>query len=59
MCDTFVVLGKKTLSGFPIFGKNSDRDPNEVQIFTLMDNRGVLKEKIKTTYIQVEPYEVK
>lgn len=59
MCDTFVILGKKTLSGFPIFGKNSDRDPNEVQIFTLIDNRVISKEKIKTTYIEIEPYEIK
>ncbi|MBC7194689.1 MAG: secernin [Caldisericia bacterium] len=59
MCDTFVVLGKKTLSGYPIFGKNSDRDPNEPQIFAFFDNRGFFKEKVKTTYIEVEPYEVK
>lgn len=59
MCDTFVVLGKKTLSGYPIFGKNSDRDPNEPQIFAFFDNRGFYKEKVKTTYIEVEPYEVK
>jgi len=59
MCDTFVALGKRTLSGKPIFGKNSDRDPNEVQIFTFIDNRGVLKDKVKTTYIEIEPYEVK
>ncbi|MCX8095100.1 MAG: carcinine hydrolase/isopenicillin-N N-acyltransferase family protein [Caldisericia bacterium] len=59
MCDTFVILGKRTLSGFTIFGKNSDRDPNEVQIFTLINNRGISKENIKTTYIEIEPYEVK
>ncbi|MDI6861726.1 MAG: carcinine hydrolase/isopenicillin-N N-acyltransferase family protein [Caldisericia bacterium] len=59
MCDTFVALGNRTLGGKPIFGKNSDRDPNEPQIFVFMDNRGVLREKVKTTYIEIEPYEVK
>lgn len=57
MCDTFVCLGNKTESGFPIFGKNSDRDPNEPQIFTFIpkgDNE--YSKKIKTTYIEIEPY---
>lgn len=31
MCDTFVVMGNKTKNGDIIFGKNSDREPNEVQ----------------------------
>ncbi len=59
MCDTFVVLGERSLSGFPIFGKNSDRDPNEPQIFSYIDNRNLYKDKLKTTYIEIEPYEVK
>ena len=29
MCDTFVVLPDKSFNGSVIFGKNSDRDPNE------------------------------
>lgn len=29
MCDTFVALGKATKDGSVIFGKNSDREPNE------------------------------
>ncbi|HUX98062.1 MAG TPA: C69 family dipeptidase [Candidatus Deferrimicrobium sp.] len=31
MCDTIVVLGNSSEDGSVIFGKNSDRDPNEVQ----------------------------
>jgi len=31
MCDTFVVLSEHTADGSIIFGKNSDRDPNEAQ----------------------------
>jgi len=54
MCDTFVVLRSK--SGYPIFGKNSDRDANEPQIFTFIGKEDY-KEKIKTTYIEIEPYE--
>lgn len=54
MCDTFVVLRSK--SGYPIFGKNSDRDANEPQIFTFIGKEDY-KEKIKTTYIEIDPYE--
>lgn len=57
MCDTFICLGKKVDSGFPIFGKNSDRDPNEPQIFVFIPKNIEYKEKIKTTYIEIEPYE--
>lgn len=31
MCDTFVALGGATADGAVIFGKNSDREPNEAQ----------------------------
>ncbi|MFH1980666.1 MAG: C69 family dipeptidase [Pseudomonadota bacterium] len=31
MCDTFVVLPSSTADGSLIFGKNSDREPNEAQ----------------------------
>ncbi|WP_214079564.1 carcinine hydrolase/isopenicillin-N N-acyltransferase family protein [Mesotoga sp.] len=31
MCDSFVVLGSSTADGRTIFGKNSDREPNEPQ----------------------------
>ena len=33
MCDTFVVLPSATADGSVILGKNSDREPNEVQSF--------------------------
>ena len=29
MCDTIVALGNSTSDGSVIFGKNSDREPNE------------------------------
>jgi secernin len=31
MCDTLVAVGKATMDGIVIFGKNSDRSPNESQ----------------------------
>ncbi len=31
MCDTLVALGNATQSGYSLFAKNSDRDPNEAQ----------------------------
>jgi dipeptidase len=31
MCDTFVALPAVTPDGSVIFGKNSDREPNEAQ----------------------------
>jgi len=33
MCDTFVVLPSATSDGSTILGKNSDREPNEIQVF--------------------------
>ena len=32
MCDTFLALGPVTEDGAVIFGKNSDREPNEAQV---------------------------
>lgn len=36
MCDTFVALGNATSDGSVIFGKNSDREPNEAQELVLI-----------------------
>ena len=36
MCDTFVALKNATVDGSVIFGKNSDRDPNEAQELILI-----------------------
>ncbi len=32
MCDTIVDLGNSTVDGQTLFGKNSDRPPNEAQL---------------------------
>ena len=31
MCDTIVALGSATEGGITLFGKNSDREPDETQ----------------------------
>lgn len=36
MCDTFVALGNVTRDGSVIFGKNSDREPNEAHELVIM-----------------------
>ncbi|MEM1658132.1 MAG: C69 family dipeptidase [Candidatus Jordarchaeales archaeon] len=63
MCDTLVALGNSTEDGSVIFGKNSDRPPNEAQVlryFPRMEHpEGAV---VKCTYIEVpqvpETYEV-
>jgi len=54
MCDTFVsiVPGKKEDS--IIFGKNSDREPNEAQILEYHPAQSYsIKEKVNCTYLSV------
>ena len=54
MCDTLVALGNSTKDGSVIFGKNSDRPWDEVQLITysprLKHSRG---EEVKCTYISI------
>ncbi|MHB8054002.1 MAG: C69 family dipeptidase [Candidatus Aminicenantales bacterium] len=39
MCDTFVVRGAAAADGATIFGKNSDREPNEAQVLEYQPRR--------------------
>jgi len=34
MCDTVVATGEVTADGITVFGKNSDREPNEAHHLT-------------------------
>ncbi|MBG0771886.1 MAG: C69 family dipeptidase [Anaerolineaceae bacterium] len=54
MCDTFVALKNATVDGSVIFGKNSDRDPNEAQELVLIPH-AVHPEgsEVKCTYISI------
>ncbi|MFO7665528.1 MAG: C69 family dipeptidase [Desulfobacterales bacterium] len=54
MCDTFVVLPPATIDGSVIFGKNSDREPNEAQALEFHP-AGLYsdKQKLECTYIRI------
>jgi secernin len=54
MCDTFVALSNSTKDGSLIFGKNSDRPNNEVQLITYAPKiNNPNNEKLKCTYISI------
>ena len=54
MCDTFVVLPGATKDGSVIFGKNSDREPNEAQeviMLPAVDHQ--VGDRLHCTYIEI------
>lgn len=54
MCDTFVAMPSTTADGSVLFGKNSDREPNEAQ--ALEYHPGAVyppDSRVKCTYIQI------
>lgn len=54
MCDTIVALGSATKEGCTLFGKNSDREPDEVQNIRIFPRqRHKLDETIKCTYLTI------
>ncbi|MFX1375481.1 MAG: C69 family dipeptidase [Promethearchaeota archaeon] len=54
MCDTFVALGNASRDGTVIFGKNSDRPFNEVQLIVYVPQRKHERGDIlKCTYIKI------
>jgi dipeptidase len=58
MCDTIVALGNSTSDGSVIFGKNSDREPNEAQeILQIPAARHLPDEKVQCTYIEIPQVE--
>lgn len=62
MCDTFVYVPIKDEKASIIFGKNSDREPNEAQAIVRIRARQNKSDKLKCTYIEIpqvpETYEV-
>ena len=54
MCDTFVAMPNMTKDGSVIFGKNSDREPNEAQVLEY-HNKAEYKsgDTLKCTYIDI------
>ena len=54
MCDTLVALGNSTKDGSVIFGKNSDRPWDEVQLITYSPELTFSKgEEVKCTYVSI------
>lgn len=54
MCDTFVALSSATSDGSVIFGKNSDREPNEAQSLEYYHAQHYSEgEKVRCTYIEI------
>jgi len=54
MCDTFVALGNATQDGSLIFGKNSDREPNEAQELILIPHsKHEENTQVACTYIHI------
>ncbi len=54
MCDTFVVMPSNTKDGSVIFGKNSDREPNEAQILEYYPSKEYPEDATVTcTYLEI------
>ncbi|MFC1536142.1 C69 family dipeptidase [Candidatus Neomarinimicrobiota bacterium] len=54
MCDTFVAMPSMTHDGSVIFGKNSDREPNEAQVLEYHPEAEFSKGKsLKCTYSEI------
>lgn len=54
MCDTIVALGSATKNGTTLFGKNSDREPDEVQNVRIYRRRQHKPgETVRCTYITI------
>ncbi len=54
MCDTIVALGSATQDGAMLFGKNSDREPDEVQNIIIIPRRQYKPDDtVKCTYISI------
>jgi len=54
MCDTFVVPGHRTAAGWALFGKNSDREPNEAQEIVLVPAQDhAAGASLRCTYIEI------
>jgi dipeptidase len=52
MCDTIVAVGSATEEGFTLFGKNSDREPDEAQnILIVPREKHDLKDTVQCAYL--------
>ena len=62
MCDTFIALSSITKNKSIIFGKNSDREPNEAQAIVRFSRKKNTEKTLQCTFIKIpqvpESYEV-
>ena len=53
MCDTFIATSSYTKDKTFIFGKNSDREPNEAQSIVLIPRKSNKQNKVECTYTSI------
>ncbi len=57
-CDTLAIMGSHTKNGNTLFGKNSDREPDEVQNVVFFPGKEYSdKKEVKCTYISIPQVE--
>lgn len=54
MCDTFIIPASLTASGYPVFAKNSDREPNEAQQLVYIAPGARESRRVMTSFIEVD-----
>jgi hypothetical protein len=54
MCDTIAALAPTSTDARTFLAKNSDREPNEAQLLTVVPHRTHSELRLRTTYIEVD-----
>lgn len=54
MCDTIAALAPISTDAHTLLAKNSDREPNEAQLLTVVPHRTHSELRLRTTYIEVD-----
>jgi secernin len=54
MCDTIAALAPTSTDAHTLLAKNSDREPNEAQLLTVVPHRTHSELRLRTTYIEVD-----
>ena len=54
MCDTIAALAPTSTDAHTLLAKNSDREPNEAQLLTVVPHRTHSELRLRTTYVEVD-----